>query len=291
MKYPSLPQDDEDSHNITSDHTYQLAAPSTYPMLIVAKILARRLLKVKLPIIFTTLVVVIVAFLLDGYGSSSDVVKAYDLSVVSLGGYNLHTRNLFPHVSVFGNDKREIISETILQIRVTPGCQLRAKKHELTIRHFKDALKVLNVDVPARINFNADKDKELQHVMILGNDTEYDTILALKVAQLEDIRRQEFLRAIERQYRLISAPWHPDMTIAAAKGCHEHVEAVYTAIRHCHEALLSELELGNNLARYPKTKQTATSNFEASSCLALDCLLYTSPSPRDGLLSRMPSSA
>ena len=29
------------------------------------------------------------------------------------------------------------------------------------------------------------------------------------------------------------------------------------------------------------------------SCLALatDCLLYTSPSPRDGLLSRMPSSA
>ena len=26
-------------------------------------------------------------------------------------------------------------------------------------------------------------------------------------------------------------------------------------------------------------------------CLILDCLLYTSPSPRDGLLSRMPSSA
>ena len=25
--------------------------------------------------------------------------------------------------------------------------------------------------------------------------------------------------------------------------------------------------------------------------LVLDCLLYTSPSPRDGLLSRMPSSA
>ena len=25
--------------------------------------------------------------------------------------------------------------------------------------------------------------------------------------------------------------------------------------------------------------------------LLLDCLLYTSPSPRDGLLSRMPSSA
>ena len=29
----------------------------------------------------------------------------------------------------------------------------------------------------------------------------------------------------------------------------------------------------------------------ASDKLAFDCLLYTSPSPRDGLLSRMPSSA
>ena len=28
-----------------------------------------------------------------------------------------------------------------------------------------------------------------------------------------------------------------------------------------------------------------------SDILAEDCLLYTSPSPRDGLLSRMPSSA
>ena len=26
-------------------------------------------------------------------------------------------------------------------------------------------------------------------------------------------------------------------------------------------------------------------------CMGLSCLLYTSPSPRDGLLSRMPSSA
>ena len=29
----------------------------------------------------------------------------------------------------------------------------------------------------------------------------------------------------------------------------------------------------------------------ALSCVAIPCLLYTSPSPRDGLLSRMPSSA
>ena len=30
---------------------------------------------------------------------------------------------------------------------------------------------------------------------------------------------------------------------------------------------------------------------EAVKCMLTDCLLYTSPSPRDGLLSRMPSSA
>ena len=29
----------------------------------------------------------------------------------------------------------------------------------------------------------------------------------------------------------------------------------------------------------------------AANSMPIDCLLYTSPSPRDGLLSRMPSSA
>ena len=35
----------------------------------------------------------------------------------------------------------------------------------------------------------------------------------------------------------------------------------------------------------------AQENWEAAIATYLDCLLYTSPSPRDGLLSRMPSSA
>ena len=38
----------------------------------------------------------------------------------------------------------------------------------------------------------------------------------------------------------------------------------------------------------PKGAYTDWSDFAAH---ASDCLLYTSPSPRDGLLSRMPSSA
>ena len=35
-------------------------------------------------------------------------------------------------------------------------------------------------------------------------------------------------------------------------------------------------------------KDSSTATFMAD---VVDCLLYTSPSPRDGLLSRMPSSA
>ena len=36
--------------------------------------------------------------------------------------------------------------------------------------------------------------------------------------------------------------------------------------------------------KYPEYSETAADEF-------ISCLLYTSPSPRDGLLSRMPSSA
>ena len=39
------------------------------------------------------------------------------------------------------------------------------------------------------------------------------------------------------------------------------------------------------------TEQVLSRNKWAELTLYIDCLLYTSPSPRDGLLSRMPSSA
>ena len=46
-------------------------------------------------------------------------------------------------------------------------------------------------------------------------------------------------------------------------------------------------------ARLRATKKFVVDAFGASETLVLlkGCLLYTSPSPRDGLLSRMPSSA
>ena len=44
-------------------------------------------------------------------------------------------------------------------------------------------------------------------------------------------------------------------------------------------------------AEYSDGRSSDLSGKEAYAIYAEDCLLYTSPSPRDGLLSRMPSSA
>ena len=41
----------------------------------------------------------------------------------------------------------------------------------------------------------------------------------------------------------------------------------------------------------PEGEKKTNSGFGWHSKTDMDCLLYTSPSPRDGLLSRMPSSA
>ena len=52
-------------------------------------------------------------------------------------------------------------------------------------------------------------------------------------------------------------------------------------------------EFGRTLGKTLKGFQAASKEFEREiqKTMAEPCLLYTSPSPRDGLLSRMPSSA
>ena len=63
-----------------------------------------------------------------------------------------------------------------------------------------------------------------------------------------------------------------------------------TAIRTCH--LARELLDGHNLCKLEVLGDEKTLFPDMVATLqATDCLLYTSPSPRDGLLSRMPSSA
>ena len=56
-------------------------------------------------------------------------------------------------------------------------------------------------------------------------------------------------------------------------------------------ALYEELPARDNLRLFGALYGVSGSQLEERCARALDCLLYTSPSPRDGLLSRMPSSA
>ena len=47
----------------------------------------------------------------------------------------------------------------------------------------------------------------------------------------------------------------------------------------------------HSLAEIPKDTTIGMTHIEIDNDIIRTCLLYTSPSPRDGLLSRMPSSA
>ena len=47
----------------------------------------------------------------------------------------------------------------------------------------------------------------------------------------------------------------------------------------------------HRVVMYGKMAETANEYMKKGQMVYVDCLLYTSPSPRDGLLSRMPSSA
>ena len=64
------------------------------------------------------------------------------------------------------------------------------------------------------------------------------------------------------------------------------------AIEDNKQALLDDAERDTNnstLARFIRNLESRV--YAKLSSQLVDCLLYTSPSPRDGLLSRMPSSA
>ena len=60
-------------------------------------------------------------------------------------------------------------------------------------------------------------------------------------------------------------------------------------------SLLSEFKSGNRKVAdfVEETIENSAKKSDLKSIISMDeaCLLYTSPSPRDGLLSRMPSSA
>src|SRR5665647_3449484 len=58
-----------------------------------------------------------------------------------------------------------------------------------------------------------------------------------------------------------------------------------------HGYLLGDLPLNMAVSNSKKLLAVTNNGQSTQSIQLIDCLLYTSPSPRDGLLSRMPSSA
>ena len=73
----------------------------------------------------------------------------------------------------------------------------------------------------------------------------------------------------------------------------KHTNQKYDSDRYWHQVRINELQLNDNQV-WDKIKPEPLSLFNMNTRmhpLLCICLLYTSPSPRDGLLSRMPSSA
>ena len=87
-------------------------------------------------------------------------------------------------------------------------------------------------------------------------------------------------------------------TLALTLGAHELLHGatllavrVWPAVEYSRVTLESDVPLQARQTFVPSPPRLAVDIEGVTLNPALRCLLYTSPSPRDGLLSRMPSSA
>ena len=79
------------------------------------------------------------------------------------------------------------------------------------------------------------------------------------------------------------------MNSAAPASINEYLQALRLALQAADPALVQDALY--DAEQHLRAEIAANPNLAESVVLANICLLYTSPSPRDGLLSRMPSSA
>ena len=87
-----------------------------------------------------------------------------------------------------------------------------------------------------------------------------------------------------------------DFTLASGKKSSYYVDLRLVPsypheFRKMVKFLENEIAKDIGLDKFDSIVSVPTGGLVIASALAIDCLLYTSPSPRDGLLSRMPSSA
>ena len=71
----------------------------------------------------------------------------------------------------------------------------------------------------------------------------------------------------------------------------EHGPEVLLGVYSDRNSIFSVLTAASSHDNVEMVKLTLEAGFDNKEAMCIACLLYTSPSPRDGLLSRMPSSA
>ena len=150
------------------------------------------------------------------------------------------------------------------------------------------------------IDFEQDQREDLNSV----NDAKSLSDQVVKLKTLEDdlLQKENELKKIKQHIEIVSGEVIPTMmqemnisTLKLADGSSVEVKPVYGASISASKkeeayAWLRDNGLGD-LIKNEVTVSFGRNEDNKASDYAILCLLYTSPSPRDGLLSRMPSSA
>ena len=145
---------------------------------------------------------------------------------------------------------------------------------------YVDTEKVIRHDVVQKVNASGKIQPEVEVKISATSSAIIDSIT---VVEGEYVRKNQHLISLDRKQlqasvdQSLSAVRSASARVKQDKANKERVELIYE------QGLASEQELEAVQAAYEISKSQLDQ--------ARACLLYTSPSPRDGLLSRMPSSA
>ena len=101
-----------------------------------------------------------------------------------------------------------------------------------------------------------------------------------------EINRSATQEEIKKAYKKLALIHHPDK--GGDAKVFQDIQAAYETLKDAEKKNLYD-QMGHDM--YINKNQQPNVNMNHNINIHNICLLYTSPSPRDGLLSRMPSSA
>ena len=117
-----------------------------------------------------------------------------------------------------------------------------------------------------------------------------DNVLGLETAtvrEMLDILRRTYCSTIGFEFMHVSDPDEKAWIQLRIEGPDKSISFT----REGKRAILNKLVEAEGFEKFLDVRYTGTKRFGLDGGESMVCLLYTSPSPRDGLLSRMPSSA